>query len=49
MRSKGVQAFLISFFFVFIAQNSTAEGVTGKHNLTIIYTNDVQGEIEPCG
>jgi 2',3'-cyclic-nucleotide 2'-phosphodiesterase (5'-nucleotidase family) len=49
MRSKGVLAFLISFLVVFIVQSPSAKEAAGKYNLTIIYTNDVQGEVEPCG
>ena len=49
MRSKGVLTFLISFLIVFIAHSSSAKEAAGKYNLTIIYTNDVQGEVEPCG
>jgi 2',3'-cyclic-nucleotide 2'-phosphodiesterase (5'-nucleotidase family) len=49
MRSKIVLTFLISFLIVFIAQRSSAKEAAGKYNLTIIYTNDVQGEVEPCG
>jgi hypothetical protein len=49
MRSKDVLGFLISFLIVSIVQSSSAKEAGGKYNLTIIYTNDVQGEVEPCG
>jgi len=49
MRSKAVLAFLMSFLIVFIAESSSTKEAAGKYNFTIVYTNDVQGEIEPCG
>jgi 2',3'-cyclic-nucleotide 2'-phosphodiesterase (5'-nucleotidase family) len=49
MKSKGVLAFLISFLIVFMVRSTMAKEAAGKYNLTIVYTNDVQGEVEPCG
>jgi 2',3'-cyclic-nucleotide 2'-phosphodiesterase (5'-nucleotidase family) len=50
MHFKATLSVLIALFILLIAQttSSTKEN-TAKHHLTIVYTNDVQGEIEPCG
>jgi hypothetical protein len=49
MRSKDVLGFLTSFLIVSIVQSSSAKEAAGKYHFTIVYTNDVQGEVEPCG
>jgi hypothetical protein len=49
MKAKDIISVLIPLFVLFIAHSSPGNEATGKHRLTIIYTNDVQGEIEPCG
>ncbi len=40
---------LVGSFFLFIIDSHAAKGVEQRHDLTIVYTNDVLGEIEPCG
>ena len=49
MRFKFVPLVIILPFILLIALKSFARHATAKHHLTIVYTNDVQGEIEPCG
>ena len=49
MNSKGPPSVLIALSILLIAQTSLTKENTAKHHLTIVYTNDVQGEIEPCG
>jgi 2',3'-cyclic-nucleotide 2'-phosphodiesterase (5'-nucleotidase family) len=48
MKSKDISS-LIPLFFLAWAPMSLAKEKPPKHHLTIVYTNDVQGEIEPCG
>lgn len=49
MRLKSIPFVIVPLFFLFVALNPFARHATAKHHLTIVYTNDVQGEIEPCG
>jgi hypothetical protein len=49
MRYESVLYMVVSLFVLFVARIPSAEGRSSKHELTIVYTNDVQGEIEPCG
>ncbi len=49
MKSKAVPTFLIPLLVLLIARCTFAKQPGAKHDLTIVYTNDVQGEIEPCG
>ena len=49
MKSKPILLLFIPLFILLIARSPLAKETTAKHRLTIIYTNDVQGEIEPCG
>jgi 2',3'-cyclic-nucleotide 2'-phosphodiesterase (5'-nucleotidase family) len=49
MNSKATPSVLIALFILLMAQTSLTKENTAKHHLTIVYTNDVQGEIEPCG
>jgi len=49
MRLKVILSVLILLPFVNLHPNPSLKSVRGEHHLTVIYTNDVQGEIEPCG
>ena len=49
MKSKPILLLFIPLFILLIALKPFARHATAKHHLTIVYTNDVQGEIEPCG
>jgi len=49
MRVKFVPLVIILSFMLLITLKPFARHATAKHHLTIVYTNDVQGEIEPCG
>jgi len=49
MRYASVLCMVVSLFVLLVARIPSAEDRSSKHELTIVYTNDVQGEIEPCG
>ena len=49
MHSKGILSVLVALCVLLMARTSLTKESTAKHHLTIVYTNDVQGEIEPCG
>jgi len=49
MRLKVILSVLILLPFVNLHPNPSFKSVRGEDRFTIIYTNDVQGEIEPCG
>jgi len=40
---------LVGSFFLLTIGSHAAKGAQQRHDLTIVYTNDVLGEIEPCG
>jgi len=49
MKYESVLYMVVSLFVLLVARIPSAEDRSSKHELTIVYTNDVQGEIEPCG
>jgi hypothetical protein len=49
MRSKFVTWLLVASCIFFSVHSTTSKEAKEKHDLTIVYTNDVLGEIEPCG
>ncbi|NIS60457.1 MAG: hypothetical protein GTO13_07115 [Proteobacteria bacterium] len=40
---------LVGSFFLLTVDFNAAQGAHQRYDLTVIYTNDVLGEIEPCG
>ena len=46
MKLKFVVWALVGSFFLFIIDSHAAKGDQQRHDLTIVYTNDVLGEIE---
>jgi hypothetical protein len=49
MQLKFILRSLVVSFIVFTVHPSEPKGVQQRYDLTIVYTNDVLGEIEPCG
>jgi hypothetical protein len=49
MRLVFISWVLVPLFFITPLPIRSPEAAHAGHAFTIIYTNDVQGEIEPCG
>jgi len=49
MKFQSLIFLVVPLLFLGMARDILAKGNGSKHHLTIVYTNDVQGEIEPCG
>lgn len=49
MSSKLTPLLLISLILALLQKSPFLETADAQHELTVIYGNDVQGEIEPCG
>ena len=48
MRYSKVFPFLVSIFVLILSQTSPLHAAA-KIQFSIVYTNDVMGEVEPCG
>ena len=49
MKFQSLIFLVVPLLFFGMIRDILAKGNPSKHHLTIVYTNDVQGEIEPCG
>lgn len=49
MQFKLIAFTLFPLFFLLSPLSSLHMGADAQNRLALIYTNDVQGEIEPCG
>ncbi len=49
MRFQFLIFLIIPLFVLGVVRGLLAKEANARHHLTIVYTNDVQGEIEPCG
>ena len=49
MRLQFIPSIIVPLLVLLIARSPFAKETSARYHLTIVYTNDVQGEIEPCG